>query len=363
MTEPYHWFIFYFTLGVLLGTALYRSDFCLAGILRDFFLFKDCTRLPHLFLAVVLTALFFILSAEIGLSSFDALVGFQTATVLGGAGGLIFGLGMVLAGGCVFSSLYKMGGGNLSYLLVCAGIVLGSLLYAEIFPWLQLTNVPLLPDSMRQLWPWGPRPLGLLLFCALVVMVAHGRKRNLWFVESAATGYLQPLYVAFLLAGANVAVYQLSGWPLGISTAYAKLGAFIESLLVPAHAAEVEFFQKVSLEIISGELVMSGSAGPRWDLYANTEGALLCGILLGAFVNALLLKEFRLHGWPPLRQGIMAFGGGMLLALGARMAQGCNIKHLLGGIPLLSSQSILFVFCMLIGIKLGTLVLPRLLLR
>lgn len=363
MTEPYHWFIFYFFLGVLLGTALYRSDFCLAGILRDFFLFRDSTRLPHLLLAVVLTALFFILAAETGLRPFDTLTGFRSATVLGGGGGLIFGLGMVFAGGCVFSTLYKMGGGNVSYLLVFAGIVFGSLLYAEIFPWLRLYNVPLLPDSMSQLWPWGHRLLGSILFSALAILVVYGRKRNLCFVDSAASGYLQPIYVAFLLAGANVAAYLMSGWPLGVSTAYAKIGAFFESLLAPAHAAGVVFFQQISLEIISGDRVMSGSAGPRWDLYANTEGALLFGILLGAFVNALLLKEFRLHGWPPLRQGMMAFGGGLLLALGARMAQGCNIKHLLGGIPLLSSQSILFVFCMLIGIKLGTLALPRLLLR
>ncbi|MFO7576935.1 MAG: YeeE/YedE family protein [Pelovirga sp.] len=363
MTEPLHWFLFYFFLGLLLGTALYRSDFCLAGILRDFFLFRDHIRLTHLLLAVIVTALLFVLAAEAGLRPFDALTGFRTATVLGSSGGLIFGFGMVLAGGCVFSSLYKMGGGNLTYLLVFGGIVCGSLLYAELFPWLRVRDVPLLPGSLRQLWPWGHRPFGLILLGALTVLVVYGRRRKFWCVDNEASGYLQPLYVALVLAGANGAAYLLSGWPLGISTAYAKLGAFFEVLLVPAHAAGVVFFQQVSLEMTSGDLVMSGRAGPQWDLYANTEGALFGGILLGAFVNALLLREFRVHGWPPPRQGLLAFGGGVLLALGARLAQGCNIKHLLGGVPLLSSQSILFVVFMLVGIKLGTLVLPRLLLR
>lgn len=363
MFNPWTWFLFYFCIGLMLGVVLYRSDFCIAGILRDVFLFNDLARLRHLLLTVLLTALFFVLAAEAGLQPIANMTGLKQVSLLGVFGGLIFGFGMVLAGGCVFSSLYKMAGGNLAYLLVFVGILCGSLVYAEIFFWTQLFEQYLAPGWNVRLWPWDNRMLGLTLGSVIMVLLLTGTRTSPWIVKTYATSYLQPWRAAVYVALINSSVYLFSGQPMGISTAYAKIGAFFAQMIAPVHSSRLDYFNQSTLEVkIDGQLI-TGSGGPQWDLYAYTEGALLVGILFGAFMTAVFLREFRVSGFPPMRQGIMVFFGGVLLALGARLANGCNIKHLLGGLPLLSTQSVLFVAGMLVGISLGTKILPRLILR
>lgn len=360
------WFFAYLGIGLLLGTVLYRSDFCMAGMLRDAFLFRDRTRLRHLFLAVMLTLFLFLLVRESGWQTFESPAGFNRGSLLGAAGGVVFGIGMVLAGGCVFSTLYKMAGGNLTYVLVFCGIITGSLLYAEFFPRLHVLEQQLAlggAAGLNQLWPQAARAASWLLVAGSVILFIRWQRQGRWQIHSAAEGFVQPWLAAVFLAWLNGAAYLLSGLPMGISTAYAKLGSFAENLFLPAHVAQLEYFNRITLVIKAGETFLYGGAGPRLDMVAYTEGALLLGILLGAFFNALLLGEFRIHGWPPMRQGGAAFAGGVLLALGARMANGCNIKHLLGGLPLLSFQSLLFFGGLLVGTWLGARLLPRIILR
>ena len=363
MTQPWLYFLLYFVIGIILGTVLYRSDFCISGILRDVFLFKDTARLWHLTLAILCTALLFALVQLADPVRTDNLISFSRVSLLGVAGGFMFGIGMVLTGGCVFSTLYKMGSGNLTYLLAGFGIISGSVLYAELFPWVQHLEQLLTVSWKTRLWSWNQPLLIALLLCTLTLLIATGRRAQRWSLDMPVAGYLQPLYAAIFLAVLNAAVYFISTLPLGISTAYAKIGAWLMSLFAPSHSAQLIYFNQPSLMITINDVVMSGGGGPQWDWFAYTEGALLIGILLGAFFTSLWLREFRISPLPPPRQGVMVFFGGILLALGARIAHGCNIKHLLGGIPLLSTQSFLFVGGMVVGIGLGTLILPHLLLR
>uniref|UniRef100_UPI002FD8D963 YeeE/YedE thiosulfate transporter family protein n=1 Tax=Dissulfurispira sp. TaxID=2817609 RepID=UPI002FD8D963 len=57
---------------------------------------------------------------------------------------------------------------------------------------------------------------------------------------------------------------------------------------------------------------------------------------------------------------ISALFGGILLAIGSRMAGGCNVKLLMSGLPLLSIQAFLFLFGMLPGAWLGTYLFKKL---
>lgn len=364
--DPWIWFVFYLGLGACLGTVMYRSDFCMAAILRDIFLFNDRERLRHLVLAIVLTFILFSLTINFFKAPSVNIPGFSQASLLGILGGFVFGVGMVLAGGCVISTLYKVAGGNLTYLLVFGGIVVGSLVYAEIFSLLSAAEAHLtldMPSNLMLIWPQGRQAATWILAILFPLVFIHGFRKGQWHVNAEVEGYLQPWLAAVLLALINASAFLFSGWPVGISTAYAKIGAFFENLIAPDHVATLAYFNRSTLDAMIGNVVYRGSAGPSWDLFSMTEGALMVGVLLGAFVNALLLKEFRIYGFPPVRQGSMAFFGGILLALGARMANGCNIKHLLGGLPLLSLQSMLFVAGLLAGVRFGTKLLPRIILR
>ena len=167
-------------------------------------------------------------------------------------------------------------------------------------------------------------------------------------VTAAADGYLQPWKIAVGLALLNLLAYLANGWPLGISTAYLKIGLWFEALLFPEHALYSHtLLQQSRLPLTT-----------RTDPSLLTELPFMVGIFSGALVSSLRLKEFRVYGLPPWRQASAAFAGGILMALGARLANGCNIKFMLGGLPLLSIEALLFVPGMLLGAWHGAKLLP-----
>ncbi len=353
--------------GLFMGWLLHRSDFCISGILRDAFLFRSYALLPSLLLVVVAGLIVFQLARAAGVIPADLPPTYSSdisLTVF--AGGLLFGVGMVLAGGCVVGTLYKLGSGNLTSLIAFIGMMAGSMLYAEIHPLVNglhdLTlvtgNTTLLqtPASLGGSIPWVLIALGSL---PLLIWQRQGKIR----VDTVIDGYIQPWRVALILAALNLLIYILGGWPMAVSTAYTKIAAFLELLVAPGHVAQLAFFQQDSrvVETVVGEL--SGGPGPRVDLIFITDLPLLVGVILGALASALMLGTLRLHGWPSLRQGFTAFGGGILVLLGARIAGGCNLTFILGGLPLLSLQAILFTFGLLVGAWLGSLMLSRIIFR
>jgi hypothetical protein len=90
-----------------------------------------------------------------------------------------------------------------------------------------------------------------------------------------------------------------------------------------------------------------------------TQLPILFGIIIGAAASALLIGEWHLRWRLPQRQYLSAFGGGIIMALASRMSPGCNVWHLLGGLPLLSLQSLLFLAGLLPGAWLGSRMLTR----
>lgn len=366
LVNPWLLALFNLGIGMLLGRILFRGDFCMAGILRDVFLFGDRTLLKAIFLAVILTMFLFLLGRSFGLLAVEPPPTFGPPSLTGLLGGLLFGIGMVLAGGCVVSTLYKMAGGNLAHGLAFVGIIVGSLLYAEVQPLFKaaerLTSLGA-AVTFFQIWPRAGQGAVWLLMGGAGLVFLHWQRQGKWQVAASCQSYLQPWRVAVVLAVLNLAVYFFSGWPMGISTAYAKLGAGIETLVFPDHVAKLAYFSQPSVVVKAAGRTLTGGAGPRIDLIFHTELMLMLGIVGGAFLTAVRLGEFRIYGLPPLRQGLATFGGGLLVALGARIANGCNIKHVLGGLPLLSLQSLLFVGGMLVGAWLGAKLLPKIIFR
>ncbi|MEA2031878.1 MAG: YeeE/YedE thiosulfate transporter family protein [candidate division Zixibacteria bacterium] len=84
---------------------------------------------------------------------------------------------------------------------------------------------------------------------------------------------------------------------------------------------------------------------------ASLYGMLNILIILGAFVGALLAKEFALR-IPPIGELIKGFIGGGLMAIGAKLGLGCTIGGFFSGVPALSGGAILLT----VGLFLGTLV-------
>lgn len=342
-------------IGLILGNILYRGDFCIAGILRDQFLFKDRSLLRPLLLAIGLTLTLFTLARYAGLLPMSAPPVFAPPSLADSAGGWLFGLGMVLAGGCVFSTLYKMGGGNLSHGIAFVGILAGSVLYVEfqsVFNLLHQSGRFTEYSLLRQHWTQGSELLEICIMLLTIGYFVYWYRSGLLQITAAAEAYLQPWKIAIGLALLNLTAYLINGWPLRISTAYLKIGLWLEALVLPTHALQTD------LVVQQNHIITMPLSDTAPDIYLLTELPLMAGIVGGAMLTALFLKEFRVYGLPPWRQGVVTFIGGVVMAVGARLANGCNIKFMLGGLPLLSLEALLFVPGMILGVWFGAKLLP-----
>jgi hypothetical protein len=129
--EYYIYLSAYLWFGLVYGMCLQYGRFCFASAFRDLF----AVGVPRMVVGIMIaTILFSFVSAFVtatGMSTFHAAPTSLHATVAG----LIFGVGMVFAGGCASGSLYKTGEGNGVSLLVVLSISVTQAVFADIGGW------------------------------------------------------------------------------------------------------------------------------------------------------------------------------------------------------------------------------------
>ena len=129
--------IFWFV-GLLFGFTLQRSRFCFTASVRDPILVGSTTILKALIISFIISTIGFSViqyKALLG-GNIDVLtipgqlkpMGFHTAI-----GGVLFGIGMVIAGSCASGTLMRIGEGFKLQLIVLVGFIIGSLLGARHF--------------------------------------------------------------------------------------------------------------------------------------------------------------------------------------------------------------------------------------
>ena len=352
-------------LGLLAGAIMQRSEFCMAAAFRDFFLFRSTTLLAALLILVTVSAgLFELVRFLTGSAQFIAPEFGAPALVTIFAGG-VFGIGMTLAGGCVVGTLYHLGAGSRLALWGLVGLIGGSALYAEIYPfwnpWKQMTTLGPQTVTLPQ---WSGLPPWLFV---LALMLVTGLFHWRWPKAFAPlpgwreiNGYIPPLYAALALAGVGTLSVLLLGHPLGVTTSYAKMAALLERLLVPGHLAATPYFQTqttIAFPFMAG--VLPASPGPAIDGIAVLQFPLILGIILGSALSAWHLGEWRWSRGAPWRQTLSVLMGGVLMGLASRLASGCNIWHLWGGLPIFSVQSCFFLLGLFPGAWLGGRLLVR----
>jgi len=125
-------------LGLALGAALQRSRFCVAAAFRDSILFHDGGPAKAVLLALALSSVAFGWMQYGALARGEAPPGnlwpVSPATVVGS---VLFGIGIVPAGGCAISTLLRLGEGHLRFLWTLIGLIIGALLGAYQYGWWQ----------------------------------------------------------------------------------------------------------------------------------------------------------------------------------------------------------------------------------
>lgn len=302
--------------------------------------------------------LFFQLGTTFGLLTANPfpLMGVPSAATI--IGGFLFGFGMVLAGGCVVGTLYKMGSGSILSLMAFIGLLSGSTIYAEFHHlWALFARTTAFSVDIITL----PQLFNIPQFALTVPIIMAGAiylysVKNKLYKSTQIDGYIQPWKTAIILSLTGFGSYLFVGMPLGITTSYAKIGASIEAIFFNEHVYSLPYFNGTPLEYTPPftESIISGGAGPQLDAIAAIQYPLVIFITLGATLSALLLKEFRIHYRLPMAQYMAAFAGGFIVGMAARMVPGCNIWHLWGGLPILSMQSIVYAIALVPGTWVGS---------
>lgn len=234
-------------LGLAAGFVMHRSDFCIAGMFRDLFLFKRTVMIKSLFLLVITSMLLFEAARRFGLLSQYPFPLLYPPSAANSIGGFFFGIGMVLAGGCVVGTLYKMGSGSMLSLTAFAGLIAGSGLYAEIHPaWAEFVKATtIFPGRITIGQILGIDPIVPLLIVAVPgsALLFFWRSRGDLVRRSFATGYMQPYMAALVLSLIGTCSYILLGMPMGVTSSFTKAAGFFESILFNNHFNDLVFFK------------------------------------------------------------------------------------------------------------------------
>jgi len=116
--------------GLGLGYILQRSRFCIASAYTDLFLFKDGTLFRALLVFIFVSSVgFFLVELSPNREGFVVALGWPTIL-----GGLLFGCGMVLAGGCAAGTIMRLGEGYILFIPALLGLIIGSTLGSFHYP-------------------------------------------------------------------------------------------------------------------------------------------------------------------------------------------------------------------------------------
>ncbi len=278
--------------GVVAGAVMARGRLCMNSGLRMAAFERSGGVLRAFAIAVALQMLALALLVAAGFEV--TRVGtFPLAQVVGG---LMFGAGMALAGGCIAGILWRSGAGSLATAIAIAGFGAGELLIRG--PW---------DGAREELDTAVGRPTDQTLFDLLGV------------AYEPAAALLGAALLALLLRRSRVAL----GW--GLALGAVSIGAWLT-----ASAAGHDY--GLGFVGAADRTERALSAGALGDVPFPFYVA--AGLVAGA--AAVTRSRLRL---PDRARAARALAGGLAMGVGGTLAHGCNIGNGLTGIPLLSLGS------------------------
>lgn len=322
-----------FVIGVGLGITLLHAAFGFSGGWRLFIRDRNGTGIRAQLLLLALTSLlFFPLLGQFfpSIQASAALAPVGTSVIVGA---FLFGIGMQLGGGCGSGTLYTMGQGQVDMLVTLMFFIVGATLgSAHLHWWLSLPGYE--SFSVIQHFGWWQA----LLAQSLLLAVLYGLVRRLelrrngvakpveWrvprqeFAERLLHGQW-PLWWGVLgLAGLNLATLLVAGHPWSITYAFGLWGAKIWSA-IGGDPGSWTYWN-------SGYPNLSLNSSVLFDTTSVMDFGVILGALLAAALAGKYAPAVKLSG----KRIFTAVTGGLLLGYGARLAFGCNIGALVGGI-------------------------------
>jgi uncharacterized membrane protein YedE/YeeE len=277
--------------GLAFGYVTQRGGFCLTRALSNLYLMGDATIVRAYLLALLVATIGVHLMLAAGLVEIPPRPFHWLANILGG---FLFGVGMILSGGCSGSTWYRVGEGAVGAWVVLLGFALGAT---------TVTVGVLAPfrQALRAVDGGAPTLASLVGLSPWVVIAALGLA-----------------VVVFLWRGRGEPEHGKWPWPAtGIAVGVViALGWWTSSF---GDAPTGITFASNTGQALTYPLV-------GYPNRVNWSMVLLVGVPIGAFLGAWPAGEFR---WklPPGWSLVQLFAGGLLMGASAILAEGCNITQ------------------------------------
>lgn len=347
-----------FPIGLLFGFFLQKGDLCGASAFSEVLLFKNTSKLFGIWVLVVVAMLGF---AVLDLLHLVTLAPKPLLFVNYILGGIFFGTGMVLAGGCISGCLYKATMGNLNSIVALLTIPIG-IMAVEFGP----LNGIFAAMSKIKLSLEGGRPVSLdrllgIPFWALALIIASttaialvatrsrrvsAKKEKLYSftLETALTRSWKPWVAGIAIGLLMVPAYLSSAasgrnYPLGITHGVMQAELLLLDKNLDHLYGKVPTITNVQTLTAQEKNPNPPVAKPKkivWWLVI-----LVIGLAIGSFISAKMSGQAKLSARPP-DELLLAMLGGLLVGIGAGFAGGCVVGNIMSGWALLSVGMFLF---------------------
>lgn len=360
-------------LGLGFGVVLQRSRFCFTAAFRDLFQFRSGRTMKGVIVGMAVA------TAGFGAHMYNLLPNPFLGPVAPEAhatpvslalivGGVLFGIGMVIAGGCVSGSLYRIGEGYVASWASLGGLLGGLLLASHTWNWWWhhfIRDAPVI---------WFPRYLSYGGAVALTLAGLLGAYVVVLWIESRGGVGVEESAPHEAAATFREKVRALAGGVFGRGWPAPVGGATLGLLNILSY--DVHMPWRIVGELsrwANGAAALVGlRAGPlegTQELAGCTlsvgGGVLTHGLLLnvglvgGSLIAALLAHEFKLRVPRNRVRYLQSLGGGLFMGYGAGIALGCTVGAFFSAIPSLALNGWLFAFALAAGASIGLKVIER----
>lgn len=297
--------------GFLFGFVLQRGRFCITGAFRDMYVTKNNKMFIALLIAITVQSVGFFLLNEIGMLNVAPAENFAPIAVLIGA--FVFGVGIVLAGGCATGTWYRAGEGLIgSWVALIVYMLFSAMMRTGPLGELNSGLKSLATTEQKTIYetlgvsPW----ILVVVLSAVTLFLVYQQlskpKVKLATLKPKKTGLAHILFEKRwnpFVTAVIIGLIATAAWPLSVATGR-EFG-----LGITGPSANIMQF-----------LVTGDSKFINWGVF------LVLGILIGSFVAAKGANEFRFRV-PDVDTILKSAAGGVLMGIGATWAGGCSIGN------------------------------------
>ena len=329
--------------AVVLGWIVARANFCTMGALSDIVNMGHWGRMRMWLLAIAVAIVGSTLLAYSGqVDLAKAVVRRPTLPWLSlGVGGLAFGVGMTLAGGCANRNLVRAGAGSvrslvvLVFLAIASYMTLKGLFGAWRARWLDPVAIPLGERG------FADQGLGTLL------ARATGMDADTALLGAAAVVVLPLLVFVFkdarfranrlqVLAGIAIGALVVGGWYVTGHLGFGENPETLENVFFATNTRTLESFSFVAPLAFGLELLMLWTDA---SLHLTFGIASVLGVVAGSALHALSSGSFRWEGFASVADLRNQLVGALLMGFGGVTALGCTVGQGISGLSTLAIGS------------------------